>query len=214
MLTHELLKNCAGLELCGDKRTLEALHEVLHDVNDRSPAIEDKEGMFLGLAYDVRKALEGQRRIIAPPKLEKEVGSRFGVEVLWPVILLQSRMLRGALAFMDHSRRHQALTYALEDVIERAIDAQFGAKAAEVKERWLAIDPFARDMDAVMDTRGALFSSWTKQLRQTHFLAMLDSMWPDYAGRYAGMSTATRARFIDPKIFDQWRGREWPDPGW
>lgn len=32
------------------------LHEVVHEVNDRSPIVINKEGSFLGLAYDVRKA--------------------------------------------------------------------------------------------------------------------------------------------------------------
>ncbi|MBC2774995.1 hypothetical protein H6M51_19225 [Rhizobium sp. AQ_MP] len=74
MLSYSLLKNHAGILLVGDHTSLTWLHEVVHEVNDRSPVIIDKEGSFLGLAYDVRKALERQREIIEPPQhLKKSV---------------------------------------------------------------------------------------------------------------------------------------------
>ena len=121
MLTYALLKNCAGLLLCGDRQTLEALHRVIHSVNENSPVISDKEGSFLGFAYDVRKAIEGQRRIINPPKHEPEIGPSFGVEILWPVALFQSRALRVALAYMPHNSRHQGMAYLVEDLIEQVL---------------------------------------------------------------------------------------------
>jgi hypothetical protein len=69
-----LLKNHAGILLVGDHTSLTWLHEVVHEVNDRSPLVVDKEGSFLGLAYDVRKAFERQREVIQPPKhLKKSV---------------------------------------------------------------------------------------------------------------------------------------------
>jgi hypothetical protein len=122
MLSHKLLKNHAGILLCGDHMTLEALHQVVHEVNDQSVLIEDKEGMFLGLAYDARKAFEGQRTVIKPDKHFPEIGMRYGVEILWPVLLLQCRLLRCSLAYFDSTKRQQSITCALEDVIETAID--------------------------------------------------------------------------------------------
>lgn len=90
MLSYQLLKNHAGLMLTGDYQTLKALHQVIRDVNDRSPFIKRKEsGWFLGLAYDIRKAHEGQRAKMPSPKDYPEIGPRFGVEILWPVILGQ-----------------------------------------------------------------------------------------------------------------------------
>ena len=98
MLSHRLLKNHAGILLIGDYSSLRWLHEVVHDVNERSPIIKDKEGWFLGLAYDVRKAYEKQREILLPPEHFDEIGPRYGVQMLWPVLLLQERMLRVASA--------------------------------------------------------------------------------------------------------------------
>lgn len=66
VLSFYLLKNHAGIMLIGDYTSLRWLHEVVHDVNERSPLVRDKEGLFLGLAYDVRKAYEQQREIIPP----------------------------------------------------------------------------------------------------------------------------------------------------
>lgn len=37
MLSHRLLRNHAGLALIGDYGTLRLLHEIVHDVNERSP---------------------------------------------------------------------------------------------------------------------------------------------------------------------------------
>jgi len=121
MLSYSLLKNHAGILLVGDHTSLTWLHEVVHEVNDRSPVIIDKEGSFLGLAYDVRKAFERQREVIRPPKHFEEIGVRYGVQILWPVLLLQQRLLRQSLAFLSHTAKTQAITYALEAVIEDAL---------------------------------------------------------------------------------------------
>lgn len=85
MLSYRLLKNHAGILLIGDYTSLRWLHEVVHDVNERSPLVREKEGMFLSLAYDVRKAYERQREIILPPPHYDEMGVRYGVQILWPV---------------------------------------------------------------------------------------------------------------------------------
>ncbi|QMI49752.1 DUF6904 family protein [Burkholderia sp. MBR-1] len=82
MLQYALLKNHAGLLLCGDYNSLRELHEVVHEVNENSVLVRNKEGEFLSLAYDVRKAYEGQRRVLQPPDGYPEVGTSFGVEIL------------------------------------------------------------------------------------------------------------------------------------
>ena len=124
MLSYRLLKNHTGILLIGDYTSLRWLHEVVHDVNERSPLVRDKEGMFLSLAYDVRKAYERQREIISPPPHYDEMGLRYGVQVLWPVLLLQQRMLRGSLAYLDHSG--SALRMAYLSAISRTHTSSLG----------------------------------------------------------------------------------------
>lgn len=53
MLNYRLLKNHAGLMLTGSYETLNALRDVVVDINERSPLVRDKEGSFLALAYDL-----------------------------------------------------------------------------------------------------------------------------------------------------------------
>lgn len=111
MFSYSLLKNHAGILLVGNHTSLTWLHQVIHEVNDRSPVIIDKEDSFLGLAYDVRKAFERQREVIQPSKHFEEAVVRYGVQILWPVILLQQRLLRQSLAFLSHTAKKDRSDY-------------------------------------------------------------------------------------------------------
>ncbi|HEV2897176.1 MAG TPA: hypothetical protein VGX71_04910 [Pseudaminobacter sp.] len=97
--------------------------------------------MFLSLAYDVRKAYERQREIIPPPPHYDEMGVRYGVQILWPVLLLQQRMLRHSLAYLDQSAKTQAIAYALEAVIDEALREDFGAQGKEAATLLQRINP-------------------------------------------------------------------------
>jgi hypothetical protein len=61
MFSYKALKNAAGIALFSDYLSLRQANKIIHDVNERSPLIRAKDGFFLGLAYDLRKAYEGQR---------------------------------------------------------------------------------------------------------------------------------------------------------
>lgn len=154
MLSYSLLKNHAGIMLIGHYTSLRWLHEVVHDVNERSPLVIDKEGMFLSLAYDVRKAFERQREIFEPPEHYAEVGVRYGVRVLWPVLLVQQRMLRASLSYLDHTAKTQAIAYALKAVVEEALIEKFAAQGKEVIKGWKRIDPLHPDVFARLDRAG------------------------------------------------------------
>ncbi|CUX05339.1 conserved hypothetical protein [Agrobacterium fabacearum S56] len=85
------------------------LHEVIHHAIEDSPIVQDKYASFLGLAHDVRRAYERQRQVIQPPKHFEEIGVRYDVRILWPVLWVQHRLLRRFLA-----------SYALEAVTDDA----------------------------------------------------------------------------------------------
>jgi hypothetical protein len=214
MLTYDLLKNHAGILLCGDFRTLQTLHEVVHEVNDKSPLIRNKEGSFLGLAYDARKAYERQRRVIEPPQHFEEVGIRYGVEILWPVLLMQSRMLRASLAFIDSTKKQQAIAFSLESVIEEAIDDDFGASGPLIRERWERLDPAHPALEARLDSRGAQFCAWTKAERKAKFAGLLASFDPTYDTLYSHWLKSGEVGLVAPEELDALTGTEWPDPRW
>lgn len=213
MLSYELSKNHAGIVLIGDYTSLRSLHTVLHDINERSPLIADKEGMFLGLAYDVRKAFERQREIIEPPENFGEIGVRYGVNILWPVLLVQQRLMRASLAYLDSSALAQAMTYALESVIEDALKDDFPQTASRIIDLWkqLPTDP---DGLAKLDNRGAMFCSWSKGERARKFPSLMSSFFSMYEATYPRRAKGGEKDFVDLVELKRWEGLDWPDPKW
>lgn len=214
MLSYQLLKNHAGIALIGDYASLRWLHDVVHEVNERSPLIEGKEGPFLGLAYDVRKAYELQREIVPPPEHYAELGTRYGVKILWPVLLVQQRMLRVSLGFLDHSKRHQAITYALEAVIEQALKEDFGTQSQAVVEHWQRLDPTHPTLFDKLDSRGGIFCSWTRSERKRNLPMLLASFDPMYETHHQYRVRRGEIGPLSPAKLGQWTNVEWPDPRW
>lgn len=214
MLSYQLLNNHAGLLLVGDYTSLRWLHEVVHDVNERSPLIEEEDGPFVALAYDVRKAYEQQREILLPPPngLE-EMGTRYGVQILWPVLLLQQRMLRVSLGYLDHSKRHQAITYALEAVIEEGLREDFGPEGQSLINLWQRLDPTCRDMFDKLDSRGAIFCAWSKAERKRRLAALLISFDPMYESAHDFREERGEIGLLSQEL-KSWENKEWPDPKW
>lgn len=215
MLTYKLLKNHAGILLCGDYQTLASLHEVIHDVNERSILVKNKEGTFLGLAYDVRKAYEGQRRKLEPPEECPEMGLRFGVEILWPVILFQARVLRASMGFIDTTKHQQAHVYALESVLEEAIREDFGGDAAEnIIRYWERIDPAHPAAEERIPSRGAAFCSWSKVQRKNRIAGLLASMDFMYGFYYEHWRRNGAQHLLSPEEYAEFEDAEWEDPRW
>ena len=214
MLAYSLLKNHAGILLIGDYTSLTWLHEVVHDVNEHSPIVRDKEGSFLGLAYDVRKAYERQREVIQPPKHFEEIGIRYGVQILWPVLMLQQRLLRQSLAFLNQASKTQAIAYALEAVIEDALREDFGAQAGHIIDLWQRLDPAQAEVFDMINSRGGIFCSWTKVQRKARFAQLLSSFDPMYDRFYPMRLKNGEKNLISPTEFAVWENAEWPDPQW
>lgn len=215
MLTFKLLRNHAGIVLCGDYNTLTSLHRVVHSINDRSPLIKDTEGSFVALAYDLRKAYQGERRVIKPSPEHADVGSLYGVEILWPVILVQCRMLRASLAFIDSDKHMQAHAYALEAVIEDALKEDFGAELGlQLIDRWMQIDPAHPWAESKIESRGGFFSALTKADRKKQMDGILFSFNPMYPVVVQSWIKDGAKHFPLPDELEAWEGEEWPDPKW
>lgn len=214
MLNCSISKNHAGIILTGDYWSLKSLNEIIHDINERSPLVRDKEGMFLDFAYDVRKAFECQREILKPPMAAPEFGVRYGVKILWPVILLQYQMLRQSLAFIDHGSRHQAVAYALQFAIENGLAEDFRANEMEIKRAWNGIDLHDPKTFGLLYSRTGLYCSWTKALRKKGISALLDSFSPFYEQHHAFAIRYGSCPPFSPADFAHWESCEWPDIRW
>lgn len=180
MLSYETISDFEGITLSGSYLVLRQLHEVLHEVNEQSQMSIDKEAGLLTFAYDVRKAYEGQRHVIAPQEGRPEIGVRFGVNLLWPQILVYSRILRSALAYMDSKALHQAYAFALEAILEDALDEVFADNAREAKTAWKMIDPAHPGVEEKLESRAAAFYSWNAERRRTSLAQLLISLHPLY----------------------------------
>lgn len=215
MLGYDLLRNHAGILRMGHYQTLRGLHDVIHAVNDGSPVIRNKESCFLSLVYDVQKAYEGQRKKIKPPEHYPEVGPRFGVEILWPVLLWQSRVLRQSMAFFDTTKEMHAHAYALEAVIEQALRAALGAAVAEhVIAEWERLDTNPMQSEALLYGRFSLYSAWPKAARKNGLLGMLASLSYQYPVLYQVWTRNGVKHLVSPEEYAECEGAEWHDPRW
>jgi len=210
MLSYRLLTSHKGILLTGDYLALRKLHDVVHTVNEGSVLVKDKEGALLRLAYEIRKAYERQRRIITPPKHYEEVGVRYGFEVLWPEIIVTSRMLRESMAFMATDKSTQSIVFNLEALIEEAIEEDFGAKANEIKDEWLRINTTHSWPEEHLSGRCAIFESWTKSERRKFMRSLLLSFNPMYQLLYSTWESAGEdlSDFISPDEFASWDDEE------
>ena len=93
----------AGILLSGDGRDLESLHETIHFLSNGVPLGGEFDDLVLGLAYDVRKAMEDQRETLAVETDYGEELSYKGERVLWPTFLLQLALLRWSAEWLRRS---------------------------------------------------------------------------------------------------------------
>ena len=164
------------------------------------------------MAYDVRKAYEGKREVLTAPLGYDEMGVRYGVEQILPVILLQHRMMRVSLGYFDHSKMHQAMTYALEDVLENVIKEIFKSDAQGIIDRWQWINPANPGLFELLYGRAGLFLSWAKSARRTRFLNLLESFDTHYEISHRHRFLSGKRRLPTPGEFTIFEGLEWPDP--
>jgi hypothetical protein len=121
MFRFELTPNNGGIVLWGDTASLNELYECIHYIVDESPLIKNKDGFMLALAYDIRKAREGQRKTDKYLYDYSETYQLYGVELLWPLVLLQAAILRGSMSYIETDKATLSVMYAFEFVIESAM---------------------------------------------------------------------------------------------
>lgn len=223
MFTYELLKNCAGVKLYSDPKYLRVAHGVIHEISDKSQLLKDnEESFFLGLAYDLRKAYEGQRLIIAgraanEPMGEAATGTIYGVDILWPTLLVQARILREALSFMPSTRLHQVIAYDLEHCIESAVREQFKSApqmAEQVLDQWerLSLNRCDDRQDELIGTRVCQFAAWRKKERENGLSGLIYSLNRLYPAFYKHAKDAD-PYLVAPEAYALWLGADYPDEG-
>ncbi|GKQ01411.1 hypothetical protein NUKP74_51130 [Klebsiella quasipneumoniae] len=187
MLRYELTPNNAGFILWGDSEALNELHELIHYIVDESPLIKVKDGFMLSLAYDIRKAREGNR-------------------LLWPLVLVQSSILRNSMGYIQTDKNQLSVMYAFEYLIESALteserttsndimltvkyasDSDFNFIEDNIDSRccyFISLSPEQRKKQLISIVR-SFHSLWGKYAREKQDIKMLNEMnntswvWPD-----------------------------------
>ncbi|WP_412907922.1 DUF6904 family protein [Enterobacter ludwigii] len=73
------------------------------------------------LAYDIRKAGEGCRRTEQHEYESQDTYHIYGVELLWPLILIQLALFRRSMSYIQVNKNHLSLMYAFEHILESAL---------------------------------------------------------------------------------------------
>ncbi|SDH70709.1 DUF6904 family protein [Propionivibrio dicarboxylicus] len=213
MLEYQLTPHHAGVALWGDFPTLDRLHGFVHHIVEESNYIEDKEGFVLGLAYDVRKAFEGQRSQDYRGVSKDDRYRIYGVEILWPVLLVQVGVLRQAMAFIPTNKLDQAIMFELEHVVESAVRAAMPVTADEVIHRIGCIGsaPYIH-LDTVLDSRCRYFIELPAKQRLKMLPKVMETFDPMHS-LFAETGSGLRQGVISFDAFVDGR-QDWPDFKW
>ncbi len=113
--------NYAGVTICGDHQDIEELYDALHDIvgdEDDYPSYAASRLRVLGVCYDLRHALMGDREIIFVDNgMDEDKMKRtsmitpgknvyLSVEVLWPEMLFVQMALNDFIQFKHRNNKH------------------------------------------------------------------------------------------------------------
>lgn len=206
MLYADNTKHGGGITLWGDAWDLRQAQQVIYNLaGEECPLWQGEESDFiLRLASNVRHAHEGQHRKDQQVRFEEEKAI-YGVDILWPTVLLQLAMMRRAAGFMPTDAYTQATLYALEACVHGALRAFCPATANSVLDS--ATAAASGPLDPVLDahpTRAAYFASLnTLAQRRAALLAIMNSHDPMYERMYSLHVRAGNSQgLIDPAVFD------------
>lgn len=181
MLQYSLTRYHAGFELWGDLRSLDRLHDFIHRVVDESPYISDKEGFVLDLAYQVRKAFEGCRQTDAGDPDDPDSCMTYGVPLLWPTVLVQTSVLRHAMAFMSIDKLDQSIMFELEHIIESALREAIPNQSQELIHRvWHIGSSTYKHLDTILGSRIQYFIDLPIKHRLDTLTKLMDTFDPMY----------------------------------
>ncbi|HFP9203864.1 MULTISPECIES: DUF6904 family protein [Klebsiella/Raoultella group] len=185
MLRYELTPNNAGFVLWGDSEALDELHQLIHFLVDESPLIEGKDGFMLSLAYDIRKAREGCRRTEQYEYESQDTYHIYGVELLWPLILIQLALFRRSMSYIQVNKNHLLLMYSFEHILESALKELMPECWEDlIRIAKCAADSDFKSLEDNIDSRCCYFINLQPKIRKNqlrNILCSFDSLWGKYA---------------------------------
>ena len=136
MITGRVTQNGIGIEFVANQAYLCQLHAAIHDLTEAytTEVPELNVHFLLSLAYDIRKAYEGQRGVTTLAQVGEQEYQLYHNQVIWPIYLGQVSMLR---YLSKQSGQHEALIHSLTRCAVTALKKVDIDTALEV-EYWLS----------------------------------------------------------------------------
>lgn len=139
---------------------------------------------MLSLAYDIRKAREGCRRTEQYEYEGHDTYNIYGVELLWPLVLIQLALFRRSMSYIQVNKNHLSLMYSFEHILESALKEL-------MPENWedlIRLAKFSSDSDFKsiedsIDSRCCYFVNLQPELRKKqlrNILCSFDPLWKKY----------------------------------
>ena len=213
MLNAVPTKKGAGLELIGHPDDFQSLHETLHSLCEAAPGGLDQHEHALSVAYEIRKAFEGQRGVI-----ETELGMLCSTPFIWPHILFYAGYFRQLAGQCPTTKGDQANLYALEDCIESALIEYDAKTGMELAKAYLSVGAVSQNyfIQFIEDVCFEfLFGGSSGKMRFRRLPKLLKSMSEfslDYQA-YAQM-LEKEAKRLDCSPHELSDSRDWPDIDW
>lgn len=138
MLFAEPTRYGAGVILYGDYLDLRYTHQTIHQIASEAewPLGGGVGEVVLGLAYDIRKAKEGQRESLQLEGNGYEGAVYHGVKILWPAFLAEVALLRLGAKDRDLGKPAEADLLRLEACASSALFS-YDEKIGEQAVKWL-----------------------------------------------------------------------------
>ena len=218
MLHSEPTKHGAGITLYGDYCDLKSLHKTIHELANVAPLSPSLGEFLLGLAYDVRHAYQKDRKIKTFGHDDYDQITYRGVDILWPIFLVQVGTLRWSASFHPTNKEQQSNLFRIEHCAEKSLkeyDLSIGEQCVE----WLAFfDGFPTTYlpEFISDiTKKYIFGSKGGKQRFKRLpmiLRMLHSISKEYQTFEAEMKMLAEEKGYKPEEFHDYA--EWSDFKW
>lgn len=141
-------------------------------------------GNLLSLAYDIRKAREGCRRTEQYEYEGHDTYNIYGVELLWPLILIQLALFRRSMAYIEVNKKQLSLMYSFEHILEAALKKLMPESWEDlIRTAKCASDSDFRSIESNLDSRCCYFANLHPELRNKqlrNILCSFDPLWGKY----------------------------------
>lgn len=216
MLAAHATKRGFGITIYGDYRDLRSLHKTVHElcgswIND----LDAQRESTLSIAYELRKAYEGNREII---KDEVARTTYFSTNIDWPGILFYSSYLRYRAGFCPTSKENQANLYRLEFCIEKALleyDYKTGVDVLEQSRTiGMVSDNFIASYASEI-TYEYLYGGGSGKINFRRLPRLLNK-FHEWSDEYREFSEYMKSQAIvnNCEINQLYNNRDWPDIKW